>query len=201
MRLLGRQPLDILLIGDDDLLGLTLALTAARRRIVVLDADPELLALVRRFAPERTLEIVEHDVHHVLPHRLRGCFDEVFTDPPYTLAGQLLFVHRAVWALRPCPGAGLYVCASRAYMAEPQLSTVRCFLQLAGFELAGRYLDFNRYKAPPDVRCDLKEQGVRGTAWLDSDLFYYVRRRAADLPSAPSVPKGGIYEYKTRVNT
>ena len=38
-----------------------------------------------------------------------GKADMVFTDPPYTLAGQLLFVHRAMSALRPTAGASLYV--------------------------------------------------------------------------------------------
>jgi predicted methyltransferase len=199
MRLLAWRPLDILLLGDDDLLGLTLALAAARKRIVVLDADRKLLALIRRYA-SRAVELAEHDIRHALPAALRGRFEEVFTDPPYTLAGQLLFVHRAVWALRPEPGASLYLCASRAYLAPSQLKTVRRFLRLAGFELAGRYPDFNRYKAPPDVRRDLIEQGLQRTAWLDSDLFHYVRRRAAGLPPVPDVANGSIYEYQTTLD-
>jgi predicted methyltransferase len=195
--LLARRPVDILLIGDDDLLGLALALGAARRRIAILDADRVLLARIRQFVPPGVVELAEHDVRHGLPHGLRGRFDEVFTDPPYTLAGQLLFIHRAVWALRPTPGASLYVCASRAYMAASQLAAVQSFLRLAGFELVATYPDFNRYKAPPDVRRDLKERGWRRTAWLDSDLFHYVRGHAASVPPLPSECKARIYEYTT----
>jgi predicted methyltransferase len=197
VNLLARRPVDILLIGDDDLLGLALALSAARRRIAILDADRTLLALIRQFAPVGVVELSEHDVRHGLPRGLRGRFDEVFTDPPYTLPGQLLFIHRALWALRPGLGASLYVCASRAYMPASQLTAVRGFLRLAGFELASRYPDFNRYKAPPDVRRDLKAQGWLRIAWLDSDLFHFVRRHAAGVPPLPNGCKACIYEYKT----
>lgn len=195
--LLARRPLDILLLGDDDLLGLTLSLGAARRRIAVLDVDRVLLGLIQQFAPAGAIEFSEHDVRRGLPRHLRGHFDEVFTDPPYTLAGQLLFVHRAVAALRPGNGAGLYLCASPAYLSATQLEVVNCFLLSAGFELAARYEDFNRYKAPPDVRRDLKEKGCRRIAWLDSDLFHYVRRRAARVPPLPRDYKGRIYDYDT----
>lgn len=195
--LLARRPLDILLLGDDDLLGLTLALGAARRRIAVLDVDRALLGLIQRFAPAGTVEFAEQDLRHGLPRHFRGRFDEVFTDPPYTLAGQLLFLHRAVAALRPSDGVSLYVCASPAYLSAIQSRAVNSFLQAAGFELAAKYEDFNRYKAPPDVRRDLKEKGCRRIAWLDSDLFHYVRRRAARVPPLPRDYKGRIYDYDT----
>jgi N4-bis(aminopropyl)spermidine synthase len=193
--LLARRSSDILLIGDDDLLGLALAVNRARRRIAVLDADNGLLRLIRQFAPRGTVETAQCDLRNGLPVRMRGRFDEVFTDPPYTLAGQLVFVHRAACALRLTPGASIYLCASRAYMTDAHLRSVRGFLHLAGFQLAATYAEFNRYRAPADVRRDLKQRGWRRAAWLDSDLFHYVRCRPANPPPVPEGCIGAIYEY------
>jgi len=195
--ILGRRPSDILVLGDDDLLGLALASTGARRRIVVLDADPLLLARIRRCAPPDALEFVVRDLRQGLPRALHQRFDEVFTDPPYTLAGQLFFVHSALTALRSGVGASLYVCASRAYMTARNLALVRRFLQRAGFELERADPGFSRYKAPPDVRRDLKAAGRQSTAWLESDLFHYARHRVAPVPTIPRRLKDAIYEYQT----
>jgi predicted methyltransferase len=195
--LLARHSRDLLLVGDDDLLGPALTVTGARERIVVLDADETLLQLIARHVPEHSIKLVNHDLRDGLPHHLRRRFDEVFTDPPYTLAGQLLFVHRALLALRDDRGAGLYVCASRAYLSVAELRAVRHFLWRAGFEPEAVYPAFNRYKAPADVRCDLKLRGWRCPTWLDSDLFHYVRRRSAPIPRIPTHICSSIYEYQT----
>src|ERR1700736_6623789 len=67
LRLLARRPLDILLLGDDDLLGLGLALRGARRRVAVLDADRTLLELIQRAAPDSAIELFPHDLRRGLP--------------------------------------------------------------------------------------------------------------------------------------
>ena len=56
---------------------------------------------------------------------------EVFTDPPYTLAGQLLFVHRAVWALKMELGASLYLVGSTTYLTRAHLEAIAVFLRAA----------------------------------------------------------------------
>lgn len=194
-RLLNRRSIDMLLLGDDDLLGVVLAMRKARKRILVLDMDMGLLDLLHRVGPT-AMETAEHDLRKELPSGLLGSFDEVFTDPPYTLTGQLLFVHRGVCALRPASGTTLWVCASRVYMTVRELGVVRDFLMQAGFELTGRYPNFNRYKAPPDVRIDLKKKGRQRTAWFDSDLFRYERRRISVVPALPHLCNTtSIYDY------
>jgi predicted methyltransferase len=193
LRLLGCRPLDILLLGDDDLLSIAMAHRHARRRIVVADEDQMLLARISNYAA--TVESVEHDLRLALPRQLRFRFDEVFTDPPYTLAGQLLFVHRAVWALKVELGASLYLVGSTTYLTRAHLEATAVFLRAAGFELGARHQRFNRYEAPPDVRKDLQQRGSRATRWLESDLFHYVRHRPAGLPPLPAEARGDIYDY------
>ena len=196
LSLLGQRSLDILLLGDDDMLSVAMAQSKARKRIAVLDADGVLLSLIGGFARDQSVELIGHDLRNRLPHALRRRFDEVFMDPPYTMSGQFLFIHQAMLALRPNLGVSLYVCASRSYMTRGQLAGVRKFLELAGFELASAYRNFNRYKAPPDVRQDLKQRGSRVALWLYSDLFHYVRMRSAHIPRIPSEFRGGIYDYE-----
>jgi predicted methyltransferase len=195
LTLLGRRSSDILLLGDDDLLSLVLALTGARNRIAAVDLDDRLLRFIESYSKRYSIEVLRHDLRFGLPRAHKRCFDEVFTDPPYTLAGQLLFVHRAMGALRSMPGVSLFVCASREYLTVQELSAVRSFLSRGGFELEATYPDFNCYRAPPDVREDLKKKGRRCTTWLYSDLFHYMRRNLVPMPCLPRARYCNIYEY------
>jgi len=195
LQLLARNSRDILLLGDDDLLGLAVAATRARSRIVVLDADQNLLRFIRLYVPETAIELVKQDLRNGLPHALHHCFDEVFTDPPYTLAGQLLFVQRGMLALRGAAGVRLFLCASPTYLTRDEFNIVRLFLARGGFRLEASYRNFNRYKAPPDVSRDLKQKGARSTVWLKSDLCQYVRQHSAPVPRLPPGTLARIYSY------
>src|SRR4051812_31661957 len=64
---LSRRAVDLLLLGDDDLLGLSLALAGARRRITVLDLDSELLCAISDWAPRSRLHVRCHDLHRAIP--------------------------------------------------------------------------------------------------------------------------------------
>jgi len=185
----------ILLIGDDDLLSVALATGQVRSRIAVLDADRTLLRLIARHTGS-AVEVIRADIRKGLPAVLHHRFDQVFTDPPYTFAGQLLFVQRAMLALRPRPGTSLYVCASRVYLTSEEISRVRRFLNKGGFELQSAYPRFNRYRAPGDVQDDLKRLGHACTTWLHSDLLRYVRCRPRTVPDIPRDIIARIYMYE-----
>lgn len=196
LALLGRHDRDILLLGDDDLLGLALAHTDSRSRITIVDADPVILSAIRRHAPHGRIELVRHDLTRPLPRALRGQFDDVFTDPPYTVAGQIVFALRAVVALRAASNASLYLCASRTYLGPSQLRRVRGVAVSAGLALRGVHRGINRYSPPPDVKRDLTAAGC-SARWLSSDVFHYVRRHAASPPSVPRILLGRLYDYAT----
>ena len=69
--------------------------------LAVVDVDPAVLAFARNElvgAPFPTA-FVEHDLRVPLPASLRGAFDTVLTDPPYTLPAARLFLSRAAEAL------------------------------------------------------------------------------------------------------
>jgi predicted methyltransferase len=102
----------MLLVGDDDLISIALALVSARvgvslaNRLTVIDIDENVLGFLR--AELRALgaevELVQHDLRNPLPVRLRGEFDVAMTDPPYTPEGATLFLSRAVEGLSAGPG-------------------------------------------------------------------------------------------------
>jgi predicted methyltransferase len=195
LALLGRQDRDILLLGDDDLLGLALAYTEARSRITIVDADPRLIGLIQRYAPKGRLELVVHDLGRTFPRSLRGQFDEVFADPPYTVAGQLVFAHRASLALSRTPGATLFLCAGRVYLGTVGVRRVSRFLGRAGFATQRVHCEFNRYAAPPDVVRDLERLTKGGGRWLSSDLIQFVRRRSLRVPRLPPGAVSRMYDY------
>jgi predicted methyltransferase/DNA-directed RNA polymerase subunit RPC12/RpoP len=107
----------ILLLGDDDLVSVALAVfaghagAAARPRgVTVLDCDPDLAGYLREELrdPGFPAEVIEHDLRDPLPAALTGAFDVACTDPPYTVAGAELFLSRAVDALAPGAGGHLF---------------------------------------------------------------------------------------------
>ncbi len=145
----------ILLLGDDDLVSVAIARFAALaglagpvagiRRLAVVDADPDVLSCIREQAAGCGIEIelAEHDLRLPLPDQLRGGFDVVCTDPPYTVAGAELFLSRAVTALAGEPGQHVFF----SFGARRPLETLRTQQLIASLGLAVRSLlpGFNAY--------------------------------------------------------
>lgn len=92
----------LLLLGDDDLTSIAVALVARQHGIApsvtVLDVDERVVEFIRAHAPETDCRL--HDLREPLPDDLLGRFGVAMTDPPYTVEGGALFLERAVSALR-----------------------------------------------------------------------------------------------------
>jgi len=93
--------LDILCIGDDDLVSVPLA--ALGHRVTVFDIDPYLLSLIERIRQEEGLTITakEHDLRDPIRAEEKECFDVFLTDPMANEECFRLFVSRAIPLLRP----------------------------------------------------------------------------------------------------
>jgi predicted methyltransferase len=92
----------VLLLGDDDLTSIAIALAGHAAHIAVLDVDEALLAVIARLAEEHGLriELAWYDVRRPLPLQFESSFDLCFTDPPYTVHGFTGFLCRARCAVR-----------------------------------------------------------------------------------------------------
>lgn len=107
----------VLLLGDDDLTSVAIALLAEHlgerppRDLVVIDVDPAVLDVADRRLSTTSIryEVVRHDLRDGLPAALAGRFDVAFTDPPYTVEGARLMVSRAVEALQPGPSRQVHL--------------------------------------------------------------------------------------------
>jgi predicted methyltransferase len=102
----------LLLLGDDDLTSVAVALVARQFGLsvplTVLDVDVRVVEFIRSHAPEVDCRV--HDLREPLPDDLLGAFGVAMTDPPYTVDGGALFVARAVSALRPGAGGEVLLC-------------------------------------------------------------------------------------------
>lgn len=138
----------IILLGDDDLISVTIARFAALtgigvKSVTVVDTDPAVLDWIGQRASGIDLTLVEHDLREPLPAGLTGAFDVACTDPPYTVPGAGLFLSRAVAALAPQPGQHVFFSFGARRPAE-LLATQRLIADL-GLVVRSLTPNFNRY--------------------------------------------------------
>jgi predicted methyltransferase len=146
--LVGRH---ILLLGDDDLVSLALALFARDfgsaqtvAEVVVVDVDDAVV----RFLRERLagcgfpVACVRHDLREPLPVGLQCRFDTVVTDPPYTVEGAHLFLTRAAEALSGPGGNVFFSFGSRRPGASFQVQEE---ISALGFAIRRLQPNFNEY--------------------------------------------------------
>ncbi|HLB11455.1 MAG TPA: bis-aminopropyl spermidine synthase family protein [Dehalococcoidia bacterium] len=101
---------ELMVLGDDDLMGLAAALTGLPRRVAVLEIDVRLNQFMEQAARSEglSLEVVTHDLSMPLPQGLAASFDAFFTDPPDAPGGMRLFLSRGIEALKGPGKAGYF---------------------------------------------------------------------------------------------
>ncbi len=92
----------ILIIGDDDLTSIALALTERTKEILVLEIDERINSFINEFAEKNSfnLKAIEWNVEKDLPKNLQKEFDVFLTDPVETLDGIKMFLGRGMQALK-----------------------------------------------------------------------------------------------------
>ncbi len=146
--LAGRR---ILLLGDDDLISLTLARFVRQlgsrdtiRELAIVDVDERLLAFIgdELAATDYPVRLIRCDLRDPLPASLVGTFDTVVTDPPYTADGAALFLSRAIEATAG-PGSDVFLSfGSRRPGAQFDLQRT---IARMGLEIRALTRDFNDY--------------------------------------------------------
>lgn len=141
----------ILLLGDDDLLSLTLARFVRQlgsgdviAELAVVDVDERVLAFIRDELADAPfpVRLVRHDLRDQLPVPLAGRYATIATDPPYTQSGAELFLSRA---LQAAAGEGADVFLSfGSRRPGAQLALQRGIADM-GLELRALTRDFNDY--------------------------------------------------------
>ncbi|MBO9362083.1 MAG: adenosylmethionine decarboxylase [Thermoflexus sp.] len=101
---------DIIVLGDDDLASLALALTGLPRSVVVIEIDRRLCNFIEQAARQAGLNITVYcrSLTERLPTELLGRFDTFLTDPTETEHGLLLFIEKGFMCLRKGEGCAGY---------------------------------------------------------------------------------------------
>jgi len=181
----------ILVLGDDDLISVAVAQFAAWsgrpagiRRLAVVDTDQDILDWigVQAAGTGVPVELVAHDLREPLPSSLRGGFDVVQTDPPYTVAGAELFLSRAVSALAGEPGRHLFF-SFGARRPDETLAVQRAMAEM-GLVVRSLTAGFNEYLGA----------GVLG----GTSNLYHLRTAAGARPLIEGSYDGPLYTADSR---
>ncbi len=92
----------IICMGDDDFVGIALALKGGAREIAVLDIDKEILDYQEEFFKKIKINFkaINHSLINPLPKEIKGRYDVFVTEPPDTVSGNTLFFSRGVESLK-----------------------------------------------------------------------------------------------------
>lgn len=108
----------VLVLGDDDLVGLALVEMEADLRVDVLELDADLVAFLKEKGEGR-FEVLEHNLRHGVPDSMKGCYDAVTTDPPYADDGMRFFLECAKASLKPDPASRLFLTTFPGLLESP----------------------------------------------------------------------------------
>jgi len=182
---------NFILIGDDDLLSIALALTQLPSRIVVLDVDKRLGNFLKAVNRDYGLDIefIEYNVADPLPVDLRGIFDVFSSEPLESLSGLKAFIIRGVSALKE-NGVGYfgltrYEASLKKWLAiQKLLARMNCVVTdlIPGFSVYPmNYGDVNyeEFAAKLGFPAD-KNPGIN---WYKSALFRFEVFGKASLPT------------------
>jgi predicted methyltransferase len=152
----------ILLLGDDDLTSVALALTGLAKRITVLEIDTRLVRFLRERQEEygwKGFEAREYDARNPLPVELAGQFDIFFTDTVETIPGITLFLSRCVEGLKGEGSAG-YFGQTRIECALAKWQKIQANLISMNFAVTDIIKDFHEYYLDPQM---IRNSGYRIT--------------------------------------
>jgi predicted methyltransferase len=137
----------IIILGDDDLTSIALALTGLPKEISVLEIDERILNFINQVAKDRRwhhLKAYKYDVRDSFPAHLSGQYDTFFTDPVETLPGLKLFLSRCAEALKGKESAGYLGLTHLEASRQKWYSIQKMFLEM-GFVITELIYNFHSY--------------------------------------------------------
>jgi len=167
----------LLIIGDDDLLGIAAAITGLPKEVVVLEIDERIINFTNSVAESyrkkqeedekddeennktnknktnlnrrrmSPLRAIKFDVREDLPSDLRGSFDTFACDPVETVAGCKLFLSRGVSGLRGF-GSALYFGLTALECSKRKTFEIQKLVSDMGFALTDNLRGFTEYPDP-----------------------------------------------------
>ena len=144
----------LLFLGDDDFTSAAVGNIGGAKNVIVVDIDNRILNEIGTISSDRGLGIktFHYDARNKLPAELRGKFDVVFTDPPYTTEGIELFTSRAIESLDGAnKAARIYVCYGNSDRAKERFLPIYEVLTNSGLMTRWVFDKFNRYQGAESI--------------------------------------------------
>lgn len=109
----------VLVLGDDDLVGLALVEMTDQIKVDVLELDQDLVAFLKDKGEGR-FEVLEHNLRHGVPDSMKACYDVVTTDPPYAADGMRFFLECAEVSLKRDARSRLFLTTFPGLLEDPE---------------------------------------------------------------------------------
>ncbi|QER42411.1 putative methyltransferase [Thermodesulfobacterium sp. TA1] len=138
---------EVFILGDDDLISLSMALTKLPKKIVVVEIDERINQFIKEKAQligYSNIEVYSYNVIEKLPSELYQKFDVFVTDPVETQKGLKLFVYRCIQALKGEGSAG-YIGFTHREASLNKWYDFQRFILDSGFVLTDILRDFTTY--------------------------------------------------------
>lgn len=143
----------ILLLGDDDLVSVSLA-QAGFRNVTAVDIDPRVIKSIKKIndAEGHDIRFAVHDLRKPAPKALIDDYDMVFFDPEYSQEGLELFTSAALNFTRERSGCVYFMSLHLMSLMAEGVEIARNFLGQVGVELLSFDQGFNIYPVPARLR-------------------------------------------------
>lgn len=136
----------IIILGDDDLVGIALGLTRMPSEVLVLDIDDRLVDFTNRISAEKKLAVRAQvfDLRYPLPKDLKENFDVFVTDPPEAKKLFTAFIQKGIWTLKGegCVG---YIGMTLIDSSTQKWSELQSTILKSGAAITDIIRDFNKY--------------------------------------------------------
>jgi hypothetical protein len=133
----------ICILGDDDLLSLSIASLNQAKKITVFEIDPRICDYIK--SKNDKVEVIKHDLKNPIPISFKNQFDLIITDPPYTTTGVGLFLNRGIELLKPLLTSRIYLSCGTSDRARERELLIQNEIFTRGLLINHKYFQFNTY--------------------------------------------------------
>ncbi|SMP09302.1 hypothetical protein SAMN06265339_0710 [Desulfurobacterium pacificum] len=136
----------VVVLGDDDLMSIALALSGLPAKVTILEIDERLVNFIKEVSDKYNLGIDArvHDLRQPLPEDVVGAYDTFFTDPPETVEAIKAFVGRGVATLKAERCAGYFGVTRRESSLDKWRKIQKVLLDM-GLVITDLIHNFNEY--------------------------------------------------------
>lgn len=137
---------DILILGDDDLMTLALALSGLPERIVTFEIDSRIVDFLEYYCKDMNVDVQveKRDLRQALSVDMVGRFQTFFCDPPESISGMKLFLQRGLAGIKG-PGCCGYFGLTHVESSYSKWGALQKLLLDSGLVITDLISDFNEY--------------------------------------------------------